>query len=242
MNQCRVVLIRPKIAANIGATARVMRNFGVSQLTLVSPEAELQDPRGRLLATHAEEILDSAKVVSDLGEAVANCVLVVGTSGRSGGLFRQQSVGPPEQIVTHLVRAMASGPVALVFGPERTGLTDAEVTRCHHLMQIHTDAGHPALNLAQAVAISLYELHKAWQGGHSVAAIEIAPFSMQEQMFSQLQEALVAIHFLYGDKAEPLMHGIRHMLGKARLTKMEVKLLMGLARQMLWVARQPREP
>jgi tRNA/rRNA methyltransferase len=128
--------------------------------------------------------------------------------------------------------------VALVFGPERTGLTDAEVTRCHFLMHIATDAAHAALNLAQAVAISLYELHKAWHGGCNDVAAEIAPFAMQEQMFAQLQEALQAIHFLYGEKADALMHGIRHLLGKAQLSEMEVKLLMGLARQILWISRK----
>src|SRR5947199_2495726 len=98
MNNCRVVLVRPRIAANIGATARVMRNFGLSQLVLVSPEADVNDPRGRLLATHAEDILDDARIVAELRDAVAECVLVAGTSAPTGGLFRRQTAGPPEQI------------------------------------------------------------------------------------------------------------------------------------------------
>ena len=240
MDNCRVVLVRPRVAANIGATARAMRNFGASRLALVAPECDVQDPRGRLLATHAEDILDSARIVTELGDAVADCVLVVGTSARTGGLFRRQSVGPPEEIAGRLVEALAAGPVALVFGPEASGLTDAEVTRCHWLMTIPTVEAHPALNLAQAVAISMYEVRKAWLRRNPVAEpVEVpAPFALQEQMFVRLREALTAIHFLYGDKAEPLMHGLRHLLGKSRLTEMEIKLLLGLARQILWIARK----
>jgi tRNA/rRNA methyltransferase len=237
MDHCRVVLVRPRIAANMGATARVMRNFGLSRLVLVHPEAEIDDPRGRLLATHSQDILDQARIVQDLGEAVDDCVVVAGTSARTGGLFRRQSVGPPEHIVPHLL-AVAPRPAALVFGPEPSGLTDAEVSRCHYLIHIPTDAAYPALNLAQAVAICLYELRRLWlartQPAH--ADPELASFAEQEQMFERLHQALQAVHFVYGDKAEALMHGVRHLLGKARLTRMEIKLLLGLSRQLLWIA------
>ena len=237
MEKCRVVLVKPRIAANIGAVARVMRNFGAAQLFLVAPEADVQDARGRLLAKHAEELLDKAAIVQELGQAVADCVLVVGTSARTGGLFRRQSAGPPEQIMPHLVETMTSAPVALVFGPEPSGLTDAEVTRCHFLIHLPTDPQYPALNLAQAVAITLYELRKTLlRQTPAESRVRRAPFAMQEQMFTRLREALKAIHFLYGDKADALMHAIRHMLGRASLTDMEVKLLLGLARQMKWIA------
>jgi tRNA/rRNA methyltransferase len=246
LDNCRVVLVRPRIAANIGAAARVMRNFGLSRLVLVAPEADVADPRGRLLATHAEDILANAQILPEPGDAVADCVLVAGTSARTGGLFRRQSVGDSEQIAPLLVEAMAAGPVALVFGPEPNGLTDSELSRCHYLMHIPTDPAHPALNLAQAVAISLYELHKTWRNrGQMPHQAEdpatTAPFALQEQMFARLRQALEAIHFLHGDKADALMHGIRHLLGKARLTTMEVKLLLGLARQMTWIAERVRK-
>ena len=210
-----------------------MRNFGFSRLTLVAPEADVQDPRGRLLATHAEDILDNAQIVATFDEAVADCVLVVGTSARTGGLFRRQSVVTLNSVAPLVVRGLVPGPVAVVFGPEPNGLTDAEITRCHYLINIPTEAEHPALNLAQAVAITLYELHNSTlktidSAGESRGSLELAPFAMQEHLFSTLREALEAIHFLYGDKADSLMHGIRHLLGKAQLTEMEVNLLLGL--------------
>jgi tRNA/rRNA methyltransferase len=242
LTACRVILVRTRIAANIGATARVMRNFGLSELVLVAPEADPQDPRGRLLATHAEDLLDKARIVPELGDAVGDCILVVGTSARTGGLFRRQSVVATEQFAPQVVQAFASGPVALVFGPEPSGLTDTEVTRCHYLIHIPTDPHYPALNLAQAVAITLHEIYKAWLNRAGAPPTtddpaSRAPFSAQEQMFDRLREALEAIHFLHGDKADALMHGIRHLLGKAKLTEMEVKLLLGLARQLIWITQ-----
>src|SRR5262245_24300407 len=156
--RCRIVLVEPRIAANLGATARVMRNFGLTDLVLVNPQADVHDREARKLSTQGEAILDTARVVADLGAAVADCVVVAGTSARVGGPVRRQSVGWPEEIMPHLVTA--AGPVALVFGREANGLTDTEVARCHHLIHIPTAPEYPALNLAQAVAISLYELHR----------------------------------------------------------------------------------
>jgi len=233
---CRVVLVRPQFAGNIGATARVMRNMGMDQLTLVAPEASPDDREARQLSTHGEEILDRARVVRELGEAVADCVLVVGTSARTGKLMRGHSE-PPEAIMPHVMTALQSGPVALVFGPETNGLTNEEVARCHHLVHIPTDGTYPALNLAQAVAICLYVLRRTWLAARPPAPADApAHFADQERMFDHLREALEAIHFLYGPKAESLMHALRHLVGRAQPTEMEVGVLFGLARQIRWFA------
>src|SRR5439155_8876209 len=98
LSACRVVLVRPQVAGNLGATARVMRNFGFTDLWLVAPEADPADPHARQLSTHGESLLDAAHVVPNLSEALADCVFVAGTSARTGGLVRRQSVGTPRQI------------------------------------------------------------------------------------------------------------------------------------------------
>src|SRR5438067_2004970 len=161
LRNCRVVLARPQIAANLGATARVMRNMGLDRLVLVAPQADPADREARRLSTRGEAILDGAEVVSDLGEAIADCVRVAATSARTGNLIRGR-FGPPDEVMPSLIKALASGPVALVFGPEPSGLTDQEIARCHCLIRIPTDPGYPALNLAQAVGICLYELRRTW--------------------------------------------------------------------------------
>jgi tRNA/rRNA methyltransferase len=242
LSACRVVLVRPRIAANLGAAARVMRNLGLSDLVLVAPEADVADPRGRLLASHSEDILDNARIVAELGEGLAGCGLTAATSARTGGLFRRQSVGTPEEILPRLVEAMAQRPVALVFGPEDHGLSNDEISRCHYLIHIPTAPAQPALNLAQAVAICLYELRRTWLKGQQAQTPTEpqAPFEDQERMFARLREALEAVHFLYGPKAEPLMHALRHLLGRARPSAMEVDVLLGLSRQLRWISAQAR--
>ncbi len=236
LSSVRVVLVRPQIAANLGAVARVMRNMGLSDLVFVAPEADVADPRGRLLATHANDILERARIVPDLDAAMADCLLVAGTSARVGGLFRRQAIGPPEEILPRMLPALAKGPVALVFGPESSGLANHEITRCHYLIHIPTDEAHRALNLAQAVAICLYELRRAWLAQQPAATLPEAPadFAMQEHMFECLRVALEEIHFLYGAKADALMHALRHLIGRALPSTMEVKVLLGLARQIRW--------
>ncbi len=240
MDTCRVVLVEPRIAANIGAVARVMRNFGVEDLVLVAPEADRLSEEARKLSTQGEDILHAARIVGDFGEAVADCVMVAGTSARVGGPVRRQSVGTPREIMPSLVEVMATGPIALVFGREQSGLSDAEVTRCHCLIRIPAAPDYPALNLAQAVAICLYELCWASRARQAPPEphVKIATFVAQEHMFHRLREALEAIHFVYGPKGEALMHALRHLLGRARLTDMEVDVLLGLARQIKWFAEQ----
>jgi tRNA/rRNA methyltransferase len=191
------------------------------------------------MSTHGEEVLDACRIVGDLGAAVADCVLVAGTSARTGGLFRRQSVAAPDEVMPHLVAALPAGPVALVFGPEPSGLLNEEVSRCHHLVHVPADPSYPALNLAQAVAICLYEMRKAWlRVTQPAESREIAPFAMQERMFEQLRSALSRIQFLFGDRADALMHGVRHLIGRAGPSPMEVDLLFGLARQLEWVAER----
>jgi tRNA/rRNA methyltransferase len=244
---CRVVLMRPQIAANIGAAARVMRNMGLTDLVLVAPEADPSDPRARQLATHGEDVLQRCSIVAEFGDAVADCLLVAATSARVGGLTRRQFVGSPDAIAPRLVEAMTAGPVALVFGPESSGLSNVEVSRCHYLIHIPTDPAYPALNLAQAVAICTYELRRHWLR-HTAAPTLLpptdapAPFVAQERAFEALRLALEDVHFLWNEKADSLMHALRHLLGRAGPTPMEVDLLHGLARQLRWFAQKRSEP
>jgi tRNA/rRNA methyltransferase len=241
LSNCRVVLVRTKVAANIGAAARVLGNMGLSDLVLVAPEADPADPRAELLATaHAAELLRSARVVRSFEEAVVDCLLLAATSANVGGLFRRQPVGAPEEVVPHLLRVLPAGRAALIFGPEPSGLTNEEVARCHYLIRVPTDATHPALNLAQAVAICTYALRSAFlRQTEAVAPPEPpAPFAEQERMFEHLRAALTDLHYLYGEKADALMHALRHLIGRAGPTEMEVKMLHGLARQIEWYVRK----
>jgi tRNA/rRNA methyltransferase len=244
LSNCRVVLVRPQFAGNVGAAARAMRNFGLVELVLVAPDADPTSSEAQRLAAHGEDVLARARVVDSLDEAVADCSFVAATSARTGGLVRRQSVGPPDQVLPLLAAGLSASPAALVFGPERDGLTDDEVTRCHYLISIPANPAYPVLNLAQAVAVCLYELRRAWLARTDPPAAAAPPAAQADldRKFAGLRTALEEVHFLYGPKADALMHGLRHLVTRARPTDMEVKLLHGLARQICWFARRTDNP
>lgn len=243
LTNCRIVLVRPHYAGNLGATARVMRNFGLNDLVLVSPYASTSDLEARRLARDGLGILDRARVVPELSDAVADCVFALSTSALTAGIHRRGMIGTPAESMPALVALAASHPVALVFGPEPHGLSNAEIAQCHGMVHIPASPDFPALNLAQAVTICCYEYRKAWSAAANKernspqAGPVIASHADQERMFEHLREGLTAVGYLFDEKSETLMHGIRQLIGRAQPSPQEVKMLHGLARQLLWAAR-----
>lgn len=245
LSNTRVVLVRPHYPGNVGAVARLMANFGLSQLSLVNPHADPLSAEARRLSTHGEFLLDSANVVESLEEAVADCTLVLATSASVEGVYREHNYGRPEEMLPSLVEAIADSPCALVFGPEPSGLSNAEIARCHGMIRILTDSEHSSLNLSHAVAICLHELRRLWLASQSVSvhpSQRISPYEDQERMFESLREALTDVHFLWGTKADSLMHAVRHLIARGKPSPNEVRILFGLARQLRWVARNGVSP
>jgi tRNA/rRNA methyltransferase len=160
---CSVVLVRTKFAGNLGSVARAMANFGVTDLRLVTPEASPAASEARALASHGEPLLDQARTYPSLREAVADCVWVCATSARQGGLYRKQNTLDLKEAVLLGKTQAVNGPIAFVFGPEDHGLTNDEISLCHHLLHINTCPEYGVLNLAQAAVICLYE----WYQCHS---------------------------------------------------------------------------
>jgi tRNA/rRNA methyltransferase len=242
LDNCVVVLVRPHFAGNVGAVARVMRNLGASELVLVDPVADPNSRTARKRSTHGESILNAARVVAALPEALAGCVAAAATSARSGELIRAHATDP-RACAHSLAPLISKARVALIFGPEPSGLTNEEISLCQHLICIPTDPGYPALNLAQSVGICLYEMRMARLETEPAEPVSApADWSLQQRMFEALQQGLVEIHYLFGPKAPALMHAMRHLISRAHPTEMEVKLLLGLARQMSWMAKQTTHP
>ncbi len=239
LSNARVVLVRPHYPGNLGAVARAMCNFGLQQLTLVEPFADPKSQEARRLSTHGEHVLESARIVATLDEAVADCGVVVATSANVEGVYRTHNYGRPEEVLPAIVDALPDGPCALVFGPEPSGLSNSEVARCHGLIRILTDNKCPSLNLSHAVAICINELRRQWlqrEGAAVRPSQKVAPFVDQERMFESLRDALERVHFLWGPKTDSLMHAVRHLIARARPSPNEVRILFGLARQLRWVA------
>lgn len=248
LRRIRIVLVKPHFAGNLGSVARVMRNFGLTDLVLVAPYTFPDNPEARRLATHGEGVLDAARIVPDLGDALADCALTLATSALTAGVVRRGMIGTPNELIPQLLDAAEGGPVALVFGPEPHGLSNEEIGRCHGMIHIPVDPDYPALNLAQAVTVCCYTLRTIWSGRVTadrgpVAAPVIAPHADQERMFEHLRDGLRAVGFLFGERQETLMHAMRQLIGRALPTQGEVRMLHGLARQLLWAAQHlPGEP
>jgi len=218
----RLVLLRPRFPENVGAVARAMKNFSLSQWALVDPQVE--DWEGaRRMAVQAGELLDAAVRAPSLEEAVADCVWVVGTSSRHVEGKRRIS---PEELATEAVRRASEGPVAIVFGDERSGLTNLEVQRCHALSAIPTSSEQPSVNLAQSALLYGYELQRARLAARDRPAPPKArPASDQQLSFVQaaLEELLTRGGFL----AHPGRHGVRDLMGpltRSELTAREAEL------------------
>lgn len=240
---CRVVLVRTHYAGNIGAAARAMKNFGLRDLVLVDPIADVNAHQARMLATNGVDILDAARVVPDFDSAVADCGYVLATAGETAGTQRQTVRGTPADLYPRFLATLNHGPCALVFGPEPHGLTTAEISRCHGLLHLPADPTYSSLNLSLAVGIALYELRNHFLASGErespglVASRPPASFADLDRAFAHLHEALTKISFLYGQNADALMHAVRHLISRAAPTLQEVKLLHGLARQLLYVAQ-----
>lgn len=238
--RCRVVLVRPHFAGNIGSVARVMRNFGLRDLVLVDPVANPQTMEAVMMACRGADILERSRRARTLAEAVADCGFVLATSGEVGGLYRKGLWGTPEEKLPRLVQALDSGPGAIVFGPEPHGLTVEEIAACHGMISIPADADYPSLNLAQAVAVCLYELRKQWLSRTNLGRREEPPasYSDQERLYIHLKEALTAVRFLWDFRSDGIFHVIRQVISRGLPTQKEVQVWHGLAKQLKFIAKQ----
>lgn len=232
LENIRIVLVRPKNSGNVGAAARAMRNVGMRRLALVSPLAWSRK-RADVMAVHARDVLETMQIHPSLRAAVADCGLVVGTTCRSG-LYRD-GARPVRSVASPLVSAAASNRVALVFGPEDTGLTNVDLRYCHQLMTIPSDPSFASLNVAQAVLVCCYELFLAAQEPAVAGTVPpLAVAERQELMFELLKNALLKIGFLHADNPDHLMLALRRVFGRAGLEDRDVRILLGIARQIEW--------
>jgi len=233
---CKIVLVRPQFAGNIGSIARVMKNMGFSELVLVSPKANHLDDEAKKFSCQGEEILHHSTQVNSIAEALNDCTFVAATSSQAKGLTRGLLAKPIRCAAKVLSKEINRSQTALLFGPESSGLTTEEISFCNLLISIPTAEDYPALNLAMSVAITLYEINMALEENaeETLKSSELASWEMQQQAFGTLKSSLEEIHFLFGPKAKALFNGIKNMISRANPTTQEMKWLIGLNRQLTW--------
>lgn len=231
LSRVRVVLSHTTHPGNIGATARAMKNMGLADLRLVSPKC-FPDPQARAMASGAADLLETARVEPDLDHALADTVYAVALSARRRELSHEPV--DPRRAARMLLDHAAHGPVAVVFGQERWGLSNEDVMKCRLLVHIPANPAYPSLNLAQAVQLVTWELRMALaEGGLEQRAAPAPGFEPArsddiERMFEHLERTLTAVGFL--DPAHPrrLMERMRRLLIRAAPEKDEVSILRGI--------------
>lgn len=233
-----VILAGTKHPGNIGSAARAMFNMGLSKLVLAEPQCAISEESYRL-AKSGKGILDAAKVSKSLRSALRGIRLLVGTTGKSGG-YRSKTHAP-RALVPKILAQAAGQRVAILFGPEDTGLTDDHLQHCQLLMRIPTQQKANSINLAQAVMVVSYELFLGSLEHQPVRTPRLAPLEQVEAMYDQLEQALLEIGFLQPQNAKHMMFAVRQMLGRAGLESYDVGTLRGIARQIAWYAKNNRQ-
>ncbi len=228
LNNIRIVLSHTSHPGNIGAAARAMKTMGLERLYLVNPKA-FPDPVAAARAAGASDVLENARVCATLDEALAGTVLAVAVTARRRDLSHEMLSA--HSAASRMVELAAQGEVALLFGTEMSGLSNAELDKCQLLATIPANPEFTSLNLASAVQILAYELRMAFIGAIEAPVakeMEAASFEDVERFYQHLERTMIGTGFL--DPACPgrLMQRVRRLFARARPEKEEVSILRGI--------------
>ena len=232
-DRLRVVLVATRNPLNLGAAARAMSNFGFPRLRVVNPYGlAFREARS---AVGASQVLADAQEYKTVAEAVADCALVVGTTAGHNREF-QHPLRRLEAGVRLIDAQLRSRPVAILFGSEKRGLSNRDLSYCHWLLRIPTREGHPSMNLGQAVAICLYELAREAETADAKPAAnsEAAAAADLERITAVLLEALCASRYLAARPSASAEEKVRRLVRRLDLSAADAELWLGMLRQMAW--------
>lgn len=230
-NVC-IVLVEPQGPRNIGAVCRAMKNFGLVDLRLVNPQTDHLVHEGRQMAVKATDLLERAQIFTSLEAALSDCAMAFGTTRRFGK-YREDLLHP-DAAAEQILPLCAHAAVAMVFGREDKGLHTAELDLCQRFVTIPTAEELPSMNLAQAVALCLYELRKTSGVLRRVETgrKRLAGVKTLEELFGHMQESLFRCGYLNPQNPDHIMRAFRRVFGRAALNDREVRILHGLFSQM----------
>ncbi len=238
LSHIAIVLIRPKIPENIGAAARIAWNMGITRLILVRDEVPDRESMAKMATHKAAHLIDNLEVFPNLDEALSEFSVIIGTTARRG---RQRFVEKsPRELVDTLLPLLANNKVAILFGPEDTGLTNEDLKYCHMASAIPT-ADFSSINLAQAVAIHCYEIYYGVLHARKkpCQVPQLATSHELESMYFYLEEALSSFQLMEESNRSYWMSNIRHFFGKIRLTSKDTNIVRTLCKKLL-LYQQPR--
>jgi tRNA (cytidine32/uridine32-2'-O)-methyltransferase len=233
LKQIRIVLVQPSHGGNIGGCARAMKNMGLTRLVLVTPE-EFPSEEATARAAGADDVLMQAQVCATLDEAIADCHLVIGASARERRIAWPRLT--PVEAAQRVATAAAEQEVAILFGRERTGLTNDELDRCQILVNIPANPEFSSLNLACAVQVIAYEIRSAIEERDLLAPVEftdmlgepLATHAEVQSFYQHLDHVMVASGFLDPKNPRLLTRRIRRLFNRIEMTSNEVNILRGI--------------
>ena len=227
----RIILINTFHPGNIGSAARAMKTMGLSDLWLVSPQ-NFPAADASSMAAGALDLLQTARVVDTLDEAIADCSMVVGTSARNRTHSYSRPMLEAGQCATKMFDLAQQNPVALIFGQETMGLTNAELEKCHFHTCIDANPDYPVLNVASAIQILCYELRKAQQTCEQRSGKEELPeYPLNRELelfYTHLEETLTDINFIVRQHPGLAMTRLRRLFNRARPEAKELNMLRGI--------------
>lgn len=237
LTQIRIVLVEPAGPLNVGSVARVMKNMGLHQLILVNPQCDYLGLEAQQMAVHAKDLLETAKVVASVPEALEGCQRAAATTSVD------RTLKMPFEVPGVVFPWLLETPSAVIFGREDHGLTNTELNYAQRLIRIPTDQVYPSLNLAQAVAICCYELYQASLESTSAKVSPTEnPVSLEilEGYYQHLESLLLKIGYLYPQTAPSRMQKLRRLLNRAYPSQEEVALLRGILSQVEWALKEKK--
>jgi len=237
LNNIRLILVEPAGSLNVGSIARIMKNMGLTRLVLVNPQCDHTSEEAFRMSVHARDVLTSATVVPTLLTALEGVNRAIATTAR------------PRSIPTELESPRVALPwllsdnlqTALIFGPEDRGLSNLELNYAHRYLYIPSNPDYPSLNLAQAVAICVYELYQLSLSSRvqsDMDSSDLASLEILEGYYQHLESVLLKIGYLQPHTANARMEKLRRLFNKALLTKEEITSLRGILRQIDWDQQQ----
>jgi len=231
-----VVLVRPRNPLNIGAAARAMSNFGARQLRLVNPYAiAFREARS---AVGASQLLKNAEEFGTVAKAAADCNLIVGTTAVRNRALKHPLRQLDAESGAAIQSDLQAGRVALLFGSEKTGLTNEDFSYCHWLLNIPTAASHISMNLGQAVAVCLYEIARSSPTSSSAEESPHANVGDVEKITEVLLESLHQSGYVKPGNEAMCEKKTRSLILRLGLSSTDAKILLGMVRQILWKLRQ----
>lgn len=236
LDNISIILVRPRFPENIGSVARAMKNMGIHRLIVVDGCSPLH-MNAYKLASGAEEILERAEECPALSEAISGMGCVVGTTSETGK--ERTPLLTPKELAPKLIPISKKNLIGLVFGSEKEGLKNEELSLCHLYARIPSSEFFPTLSLAQAVMVLCYELFQ-YSAATFKSSIGLASSEQAERMFVHMERTLLDIGFLEAENPKRIMRTLRRLFGRSQMEERDVQILQGIWSRVDWILKKGR--